>query len=122
MPGRQWLRTGWVRASGCRLAAVARVSTSRVNSSAPAKGAKLGSCWRHEPVDPDGCRTARPDHPGRMCFTKVTSRDTYDGPALPRPDRIIIQDFAATPAEVPADSALTAEAAAPAAKTAEDIE
>jgi Domain of unknown function (DUF4410) len=54
--------------------------------------------------------------------TKVTSRDTYDGPALPRPDRIIIQDFAATPAEVPADSALTAEAAAPAAQTAEDIE
>jgi hypothetical protein len=47
--------------------------------------------------------------------TKVTSRDIYDRPALPRPDRLIIQNFAATPAEVPADSALTAEAAAPAA-------
>ena len=54
--------------------------------------------------------------------TKVTSHDTYEGPALTRPDRIIIEDFAATPAEVAADSALTAEAAAPTAQTAEEIE
>ena len=54
--------------------------------------------------------------------TTMTSHDTYEGPALNRPDRIIIEDFAATPEEVPADFALTAEAAAPAAQTAEEIE
>src|SRR5690348_3848343 len=54
--------------------------------------------------------------------TKITSQQPYDGAALPRPDRIIVEDFGATPAEIPADSALEAQPAAAAPQTAEDIE
>lgn len=53
--------------------------------------------------------------------TKVTSRDTYNGEPLVRPDRILVHDFAATPAEAPADSAVAAQAAGPAPQTAEDV-
>ncbi len=39
--------------------------------------------------------------------TKVTDRQTLDPQArIPRPDRILVYDFVATPADVPADSAL----------------
>jgi hypothetical protein len=54
--------------------------------------------------------------------TQVTSRQAYTGPTLPRPERIIVNDFGATPADVPADSALAAEAAAATPQTAEDLE
>jgi hypothetical protein len=54
--------------------------------------------------------------------TEVTSRQAYDGPVLPRPDRIVVQDFGATPGEVPADSALSAEPGMAAPQTAEDVE
>jgi Domain of unknown function (DUF4410) len=39
---------------------------------------------------------------------KVTSMHPYAGAAIPRPDRIIVDDFAATPGDVPGDSALVA--------------
>jgi hypothetical protein len=32
---------------------------------------------------------------------KVTDRQVYEGPKRPRPDRIIVHDFAATPADLP---------------------
>jgi Domain of unknown function (DUF4410) len=55
--------------------------------------------------------------------TRVSDRESYAGAKLPRPDRILVYDFAATPDEVPAQSAL---AAAPAVgttpQTAKDIE
>ena len=38
--------------------------------------------------------------------TKVTERQEYKGGKIPRPTHIWVYDFAATPAEVPADSAL----------------
>lgn len=34
--------------------------------------------------------------------TKVSDRDSYDGPKLPHPARIIVYDFAATPDDIPA--------------------
>lgn len=43
---------------------------------------------------------------------EVTSRQTYDGPSLSRPDRIIVHDFAATQADLPVGSALAGQAAA----------
>jgi hypothetical protein len=55
--------------------------------------------------------------------TKVTERQAYTGEKLARPDRIIVYDFAATPDEVHAESALpaaTAGAATP--QTPKDIE
>jgi len=55
--------------------------------------------------------------------TKVTERQAYTGEKLARPDRIIVYDFAATPDEVPAESALAAaspDATTP--QTAKDIE
>jgi Domain of unknown function (DUF4410) len=55
--------------------------------------------------------------------TQVTNRQTYEGEKLARPDRIIVYDFAATPAEVPAESTLSAaspDATTP--QTAKDIE
>jgi hypothetical protein len=55
--------------------------------------------------------------------TKVTARDPYVGPKIPRPDRIIVHDFGATPADVPRESALaghTAQHSTP--QTAEEIE
>lgn len=54
--------------------------------------------------------------------TEVTSRQAYEGPRLPRPDRILVQDFGATPGEVPSDSALAAEAAVAAPQTEAEIE
>jgi Domain of unknown function (DUF4410) len=54
--------------------------------------------------------------------TKVTSQQPYTGAALPRPDRIIVHDFGATPGEVPGDSALAAEAAGSTPQTAEEVE
>jgi hypothetical protein len=53
--------------------------------------------------------------------TNVTERQTYAGPKLPRPDRIIVYDFAATPEEVSAQSALAA-AQATTPQTPQDIE
>ena len=38
--------------------------------------------------------------------TEVTERQEYKGGKIPRPNHIWVYDFAATPAEVPADSAL----------------
>src|SRR3954462_14127851 len=43
--------------------------------------------------------------------TKVTSRQAYDGAPLPRPDRILVEDFGATPGDVPPNSDLGAAAA-----------
>jgi Domain of unknown function (DUF4410) len=43
--------------------------------------------------------------------TTVTERDTYKGPKLPRPDRIIVYDFTANPADVPPESAFATEKA-----------
>jgi hypothetical protein len=54
--------------------------------------------------------------------TEVTQRQTYEGEKLARPDRIIVHDFAATPADVPAESAAVAHSAGAAAQTPEDIE
>ena len=55
--------------------------------------------------------------------TKVSDRETYAGAKLPRPDRILVYDFAATPDEVPVGStvaAVSGGAATP--QTAQDIE
>ena len=38
--------------------------------------------------------------------TTVTARQPYEGERIARPDRIIVHDFAATPADVPAGSAV----------------
>jgi hypothetical protein len=54
--------------------------------------------------------------------TKLTSQQAYTGEKLARPDRILVYDFTATPAEAPTDSAVTAQAAGQAPQTAEDIE
>lgn len=54
--------------------------------------------------------------------TKVTSEQPYTGERLARPDRIVVYDLAATPVEIPTDSAVTAEAVGSAPQTAEDIE
>jgi len=40
---------------------------------------------------------------------KVTSTHPYTGAQLARPDRILVDDFVATPGDVPSDSALAAE-------------
>jgi hypothetical protein len=54
--------------------------------------------------------------------TQVTSHQPYAGEQLARPDRIIVYDFAATPTEVPADSAVAAQAEGATPQTAEEIE
>ena len=55
--------------------------------------------------------------------TEVTQRETYQGEKLARPDRIIVHDFAATPADVHAESALPSQSAGAAMPlTAEDVE
>ena len=54
--------------------------------------------------------------------TTVTSQQPYTGEKLARPDRILVYDFTATPAEAPTDSAVTAQAAGNVPQTAEDIE
>jgi len=43
---------------------------------------------------------------GGCASTEVTERQEYKGGKIPRPGHIWVYDFAATPAEVPADSAL----------------
>ena len=54
--------------------------------------------------------------------TKVTSQQPYEGPKIARPDRIIVYDFAATPADVPAGSAVVSEYSVPSSpKTPEQI-
>ena len=45
--------------------------------------------------------------------TKVTSLQPYEGERLARPDRIIVHNFAATPADVPASSAVAGQYAQP---------
>jgi len=45
--------------------------------------------------------------------TKVTGSQSYQGERLARPDRIIVHDFAATPADIPAWSAAVGRQAAP---------
>lgn len=40
---------------------------------------------------------------------KVVSQQPYEGPRIARPERIIVHDFAATPADVPAGSAVVSE-------------
>ena len=55
--------------------------------------------------------------------TKVTERQVYTGEKLARPDRIIVYDFAASPADVHAESALPSESAAAATpQTAQDVD
>lgn len=56
--------------------------------------------------------------------TKVTERQMLDPQArIPRPDRILVYDFAATPADIPAWSAAAGQYAAPSTPpTAEEIE
>jgi hypothetical protein len=54
--------------------------------------------------------------------TKVTSTQAYTGPTLPRPDRILVEDFGATPGEVPPGSGLAAHAAGSVPQTPEEIE
>src|SRR3954470_19997724 len=53
--------------------------------------------------------------------TKTTSSQPYTGAALARPDRILVYDFGATPGDVPADSALAAEAVGATPQTAEEV-
>ena len=45
--------------------------------------------------------------------TKVTSDHPYTGPPIPRPNRIIVDEFDSTPGFVPGESVLAAEATAP---------
>jgi hypothetical protein len=54
--------------------------------------------------------------------TEVSNRQRYEGEKLARPDRIIVDDFAVTPAEVHADSALTSSSAGATPQTPEEIE
>jgi hypothetical protein len=54
--------------------------------------------------------------------TEVTERERYEGAQLARPDRIIVHDFTANPAEVPSGSAFTAEMADVGEPTPEQIE
>lgn len=48
---------------------------------------------------------------GACTSTEVTSRDVYQGPKMARPGRILVEDFAATLADVPPDSPLARQAA-----------
>jgi hypothetical protein len=54
--------------------------------------------------------------------TEVTERQRYEGAQLARPDRIIVHDFTANPAEVPSGSAFAAEMAGVGAPTPEQLE
>ena len=54
--------------------------------------------------------------------TEVTERQRYEGERLARPDRIIVHDFTANPAEVPRESAFAAELAGAPTPTAEQLE
>ncbi len=54
--------------------------------------------------------------------TEVSNRQYYEGPQLARPDRIIVYDFTADPADVPANSAFGAQIAEAPAPTPEQAE
>lgn len=55
--------------------------------------------------------------------TTVTERQQYMGQRIARPDRIIVHDFAATPADIPAGSAVAGQYAQPSTpQTAQEIE
>ena len=54
--------------------------------------------------------------------TEVTERQRYEGAQLARPDRIIVHDFTADPAEVPPESAFADKLAAAAPPTPEQAE
>jgi hypothetical protein len=54
--------------------------------------------------------------------TEVTDRQRYEGAKLARPDRIIVHDFTANPAEVPPESAFAAELAGAATPTPQQAE
>jgi len=54
--------------------------------------------------------------------TDITERQRYEGAKLARPDRIIVHDFTANPAEVPAESAFAAELAGVPAPTPEQLD
>jgi hypothetical protein len=54
--------------------------------------------------------------------TEVTDRERYQGAKLARPDRIIVHDFTANPAEVPPESAFAAELAGAATPTPQQAE
>jgi hypothetical protein len=54
--------------------------------------------------------------------TAVTERQRYEGEKLARPDRIIVHDFTANPAEVPPESAFATELAGAPAPTPEQLE
>jgi hypothetical protein len=53
---------------------------------------------------------------------KVTSRDAYQGGPLPRPERIVVHDFAASQADIPPGSTLMAASAPAAPMTPAEIE
>jgi hypothetical protein len=59
---------------------------------------------------------------GGCASTKVSDREILVTEKVPRPDRILIYDFAATPDDVPADSSLAAAAGASTPQTPEQIE
>ena len=54
--------------------------------------------------------------------TEVTERQRYEGAKLARPDRIIVHDFTANPAEVPPESPIAAELASAGTPTPELLE
>src|SRR5918994_7282043 len=54
--------------------------------------------------------------------TEVTERQRYEGAKLARPDRVVVHDFTANPAEVPAESPFAAEMAGAVAPTPEQLE
>jgi Domain of unknown function (DUF4410) len=54
--------------------------------------------------------------------TEMTERQRYEGEKLARPDRIIVHDFTADPAEVPPESAFAAELAGAPTPTPEQLE
>jgi Domain of unknown function (DUF4410) len=54
--------------------------------------------------------------------TEVTERQRYEGAQLARPDRIIVHDFTANPAEVPPESAFAAKLAGAATPTPQQAE
>jgi hypothetical protein len=54
--------------------------------------------------------------------TEVTERQRYEGEKLARPDRIIVHDFTANPADVPLESALAAQIARAPAPTPQQLE
>jgi len=54
--------------------------------------------------------------------TEITERQRYQGEKLARPDRIIVHDFTANPAEVPPESAFAAEMAGAGTPSPEQLE